>query len=258
MYYPVQIPYILNKEFSENIFYSEEIVEEFNDFAICFWMMQPITECKLSVKNIIAADGCIDLVVDFDKKEIGFAGMSKTNFDFVIELPARSMGIRMMPGAFHQLTGLFASEAMDGFLEIEKVFPEFEKNFFFQLSFEKAMEYLKVFFADYVREKNPDVFTRLFDVLSQNTVETTKGLYEVLHFSPRQCQRIFAKCYGITPKMVLSIVRFQKCLEILTSTNAKPIDILSIANYYDQPHFINDFRRNMGITPLELIKDYQG
>lgn len=257
MYYPVQIPYILNKEFSENVYYSEEAVKEFRGFAICMWAMYPLADCRMKVKNIIAADGCIDLVVDFDKKEIGFAGMSKTNFDFTVELPSRSMGIRMMPGSFYQLTGLLASDAMDNFLEIEKVFPEFSQDFFFQLSFEKAKEYLKIFFAKKVKGKTPDEFTDLFNVLSERLIRTTRDLYQMLHFSPRQCQRLFEKHYGITPKMVLSIVRFQKCLEILTSANANSIDVLSIVNYYDQPHFINDFRRNMGITPLELIKAYQ-
>jgi len=257
MYYPIQIPYILNEDFFENITYSEEVHSEFNGFAICLWSMQPLTEHKLPVKNIIAADGCIDLVVDFDKREIGFVGMSRTEFNFIINLPTQSMGIRMMPGAFYQLTGLLASEVMDAFLGIESIFPEFDQNFFFELSFNKAKEYLKTFFAEKVKGKEPDEFTELFHVLSESSLGTANELYKMLHFSPRQCQRLFAKRYGISPKMVLSIVRFQKCLEVLTSTNARPADILGITDYYDQSHFINDFRNNMGITPLELIHTYR-
>ena len=247
----------MNKDFSENIVYSEEIYNEFNGFAICLWTMRPLTEHKLSVKNIIAADGCIDLVVDFAKREIGFVGMSRTDFNFIINLPTWSMGIRMMPGAFHQLTGLAASEAMDDFLEIEGIFPAFDQNLFFGLSFDKAKEYLKTFFAEKVKGKKPDEFTELFHTLSESSLGAAGEFYKMLHFGPRQCQRLFAKHYGISPKMVLSIVRFQKCLEILTSANAKPVDILGITDYYDQSHFINDFRNNMGITPLELIHAYR-
>jgi len=258
MYYPIQTPHILNKEFSENIAYSEELCKEFNGFAICLWTMQSLTERNLQVKNIIVADGCIDLVVDFNKRAIGFAGMGKTDFNFVIDLPTQNMGIRMMPGAFYQLTGLMASAAMDNFLEIEKVFPEFERDLFWNLSFEKAREYLKNFFAKKVKEKRPDEFTSLFHALSDNLPESARELYKMLNFSPRQCQRLFAKHYGISPKMVLSIVRFQKCLEMLISAKAKPIDILCVTNYYDQPHFINDFRHNIGLTPLEFVQAYRG
>jgi methylphosphotriester-DNA--protein-cysteine methyltransferase len=103
----------------------------------------------------------------------------------------------------------------------------------------------------------PDLFTGLFDTIAEVRLSTTKELYTLLHFSPRQCQRLFAKHFGITPKMTLSIVRFQTCLEILTSDKSRPADVMRITGYYDQPHFINDFKRNLGITPLELIRTYQ-
>ncbi len=57
--------------------------------------------------------------------------------------------------------------------------------------------------------------------------------------------------------MVLSILRFQRCLQILTSNQAKPADILTVTNYYDQPHFNKDFKRHLGITPLELMARYK-
>ncbi|MGO2891387.1 MAG: helix-turn-helix domain-containing protein, partial [Enterococcus devriesei] len=66
-----------------------------------------------------------------------------------------------------------------------------------------------------------------------------------------------AQNYGLTPKMVLSILRFQKCLQILTAQQAKPADILAVTDYYDQPHFNRDFKRYLGITPLELLARYK-
>lgn len=257
MYYPVQIPYILNQEFSQNMKYSEPSAVECGGFVICFWDMQPLSDCKLSVENIIAADACIDLVVGYDEKSIGFAGMRKTEFHFKHDLPNRSFGARMMPGAFHQLTGLPAVAAMDTFLPMESVCTCFDQALFFSRPFEQAKEYFKSFLVRHTENKTPDTFTALFNELSQNIPTTAKELYQRLHFSPRQCQRLFAKHYGISPKMALSIVRFQKCMEILTSPKAKPADILNVTGYYDQPHFIKDFKRNIGITPLELIRIYQ-
>ena len=257
MYYPIQMPYILNKEFSKHVNYSEETVDTYSGFVICLWEMQPLSNLNLTVDNIIVADGCIDLVASFDEGLIGFAGMSRTIFDFKHKLPARSFGVRMTPGAFHQLTGLPATAAMNTFLPIEDVFPEFARKDFFALQYEPAKEYFKNFLTEKTKEKKPNAFTGLFHLLSKNMPDTTAELYQSLHFSPRQCQRLFMKHYGLTPKMVLSIVRFQRCLEILTSHQATPADIWGAANYYDQPHFINDFKQNIGITPLELIRIYQ-
>ncbi len=257
MYYPIQIPYILNMEFSRNMQYIEESADDCGGFAICYWEMQPLSERKLSVANIIATDACIDLVTGFDERSIGFVGMSTTEFNFELELPSRSFGVRMMPGAFHQLTGLPASAAMDSFLPVEAAFNDFDRVLFFSLPFEHAKEYFKQIFVRHTQDKSPDEFTLLFHMLSVETPSTVTELCRKLHLSPRQCQRLFGLHYGITPKMALSIVRFHKCMEILTSPKAKPSDILSVTGYYDQPHFIKDFKRNIGITPLELIRTYQ-
>lgn len=257
MYYPIQIPYLLNMEFSQNMRYTEEPADEYGGFVICYWEMQPLTKTKLSVSNIIATDACIDLVASFDEKSIGFAGMSRTVFDFELELPSRSFGVRMMPGAFHQLTGLPAAAAMDNFLPIETVFTDFDSGYFFSLPFAQAKAYFRKALMSCTKGNTPDQFTLLFHQLSEKTPATVAELCKELHLSPRQCQRLFKLHYGITPKMALSIVRFHKCMEILTSPKAKPSDILNVAGYYDQPHFIRDFKSNIGITPLELIRTYQ-
>lgn len=257
MYYPVQIPYILNTEYAKHQKYIETTMEECKGFVICFWEMRPISYTCLAVENIIVADACIDLVVEFDKKEIGFAGMRKTNFHYTLNLPSRCFGVRMMPGAFQQLTGFAAATAMDAFLPIEKVFSDFNREQFFSLSFEEAMKEMKALLMGLIKDKQPNQFTRLFHTLAEDTPMKVTELYEQVHFSPRQCQRLFAKHYGITPQVALSIVRFQKCMEILTSSEAKPADILAVTSFYDQPHFNNDFKRNIGITPLELIHRYR-
>lgn len=257
MYYPIQIPYLLSKDFAQKIGYTETLVAGYGGFVICFWEMIPLSDQNLSVDNNIVADACIDLVANYEDGSIGFAGMSKTEFHFRIDLPACFFGARLVPGAFHQLTGLPASAAMDTFLPIESVFADFDKARFFSLPFEQAQIYFKEFLRQKTQAATPDMFTGLFNTLSETVFYTAKELYEMLHFSPRQCQRLFAKHYGITPKMALSIIRFQKCLEILTSHKACPADIMNVAGYYDQPHFINDFKRNLGITPLELIRIYR-
>ena len=38
------------------------------------------------------------------------------------------------------------------------------------------------------------------------------------------------------------------------SSDAKPNDILDATTYYDQSHFIKDFKKHIGLTPIEYIK----
>lgn len=257
MYYPIQIPYILTNAFSEYMAYSEMVSRECLDFVICFWKMIPQSSAAVPIRNIIVADGCIDLVVNYDDKEIGFSGMSKTEFSFIVNMPKHFMGARLAPGAFHQLTGLSAGAAMDAYLPVESVWADFDRIYFFSLPFAAAQAYLVDYFSRKAAHLSPNSFTKLFHTLFEDIPYTTQDLCQLLHVGPRQCQRIFAKHYGISPKMALSILRFQKALQILTAENAQPSDPLSSTCYYDQPHFIRDFKKNIGITPLELIRAYQ-
>jgi len=254
IYYPIQIPYILSQTFSKNVKYSEHTNNTLDKFVICFWEMQTISGKEIALDNIIVTDGCIDLICDYTNKIVGFSGMSETNFQFKITLPVYFFGARLMPGAFYQLTGLPASSAMDVFLPIEEVFPDFYSDTFFSLPFPQFKINLENFLAKKIIGLSPNTFTLLFNKLENNPPSSTKDLYKMLNLSPRQCQRLFRKHYGITPKMVLNIIRFQKCLKSLTSSNP---NITETTGYYDQSHFINNFKRNLGITPSQLIQTYQ-
>jgi AraC-like DNA-binding protein len=219
--------------------------------------MMPYSDNKTMVTNTIVVDGCIDLVIDYDNKQIGYAGMSKTVFDDVIYLPNRWAGMRMKPGAFEQLTGLTATTAMDSFLHLETVDHSFQPKDLFTLSFEESKNYLIDYLQQLASNQTPNHFVTLFDELSKEIPATTTELYEKLHYSPRQCQRHFEKHFGISPKTVLSVLRFQYCLKLLTSAKATPIDVLDLTKFYDQSHFIREFKKNIGITPFEYVRKYK-
>jgi len=255
-YYPIQIPYILDKAFSETMLYTEEIVPEYQDFLICLWDIQPFASNERTVGNIIVADGCIDLVANFKEKQIEFIGMSKTNFEFKIDLLSYYIGARLKPGAFHTIANISASEAMDTFLPLNIIDKNFDTESFFALKFLEAKAAFKNYIGNLIQGKKPSTFITLFDELNKDIPNTVSEIYQKMYYSPRQCQRLFVKNYGLSPQMVLCILRFQKCLQILTSKKASPKEAMDIHNYYDQAHFINDFKRNIGLTPLELVRKY--
>lgn len=256
MYNPVQIPQILDYSFSQSIVYLEDYDEKARAFAICFWEMQPTNNCRTYAGNVIVADGCIDLVVNFDEQGLGFSGMSETVYDYTVEASCRFMGVRLKPGAFAQLTGLPASYAMDNFFPLKNFDPSFDESSFFSLPFSKAKHLFKNYVIGLMKEKEPDEFVQLFDLLNEAVPSSVSELYEHLSLSPRQCQRLFAHHFGYTPQKALSILRFQHCLKVLTSKEARPSDLLSVAHYCDQSHCIKDFKKNIGLTPLELVAKY--
>lgn len=257
MYYPIQIPYVLDETFLNYLNYHEEKIPECAAFIICYWEMTPRYVGEKRLNNIIITDGCIDLIVDFKKQKIGFSGMRETDFSFSIVLPNQFMGLRLMPGAFRMLTGRSPEEVLDKFLPVEAIYPDFPVTDFFSLPFVQAKKLLLTFIKKQLEDLQPSPELTLFNRFNEDPPQNVGELCRQLAISQSQCQREFKKYYGLTPKMVLSILRFQKALRILTSQEAGADAALAATEYYDQSHFINDFKRNIGITPSALLAKYQ-
>ena len=76
--------------------------------------------------------------------------------------------------------------------------------------------------------------------------------------SKKQFERLFKELVGTNPKEYARIVRFQKSLKLLQhySEDAKDANQAQLAcqcGYADQSHFIREFRRFSGYTPLSLL-----
>lgn len=77
-------------------------------------------------------------------------------------------------------------------------------------------------------------------------------------FSTRRFIELFKEHVGMTPKLFCRVRRFQKILRRITS--GKPVNWTELAldgGYFDQAHFIHDFRAFSGINPSKYLADYK-
>ncbi len=66
----------------------------------------------------------------------------------------------------------------------------------------------------------------------------------------KQFERTFSKYVGVNPKKFASIVRFQNVIQMKRKHKNSSMFQLAIDNgYYDQSHFIHDFKSLTGLTP---------
>ncbi len=66
---------------------------------------------------------------------------------------------------------------------------------------------------------------------------------------------MFRNQVGVSPKEFLKIIRFQKAVnEIETTPDFDWSGIAADCGFYDQAHFINDFRHFSGFTPTEYAR----
>lgn len=94
------------------------------------------------------------------------------------------------------------------------------------------------------------------EILIRPQVSVTE-LSSIACLCKKQFERLFASFVGINPKEYTRIVRFQKALAQMQHFPGKEINFARIAyasGYADQSHFIREFKKFCGYTPLSLLK----
>jgi AraC-like DNA-binding protein len=81
-------------------------------------------------------------------------------------------------------------------------------------------------------------------------------LSENLKVNRRMLERKFAAVIGVSPKQLSKIVRLQNTLKMLLKNDFKNFTAIAHDNhYYDQAHFIKEFKEFTGVSPKEFYSD---
>jgi len=126
-------------------------------------------------------------------------------------------------------------------------------------SFEKRIKVVENCFLNLLKEEhNRFDFKRINHAI--NFIREKQGKVSIEHLASETClsrkqfERKFSKLVGITPKKYLNTVRLQLSL-YLKSRNEKfnITDLAYESGYYDQAHFINEFKILTGFTPKQYF-----
>lgn len=97
---------------------------------------------------------------------------------------------------------------------------------------------------------------------SLELIKKAKGMVDIDFLSQQAClsrkqfERLFSEHIGISPKQYLRIIRFQSALHNNSQSNHWSMTQLALeSGYYDQSHFINDFKALTGLTPKKFFAD---
>ncbi|HSI46968.1 MAG TPA: helix-turn-helix transcriptional regulator [Ideonella sp.] len=86
-------------------------------------------------------------------------------------------------------------------------------------------------------------------------ITSVEQLGEIAGMGVRQLQRLFGQHVGIGPKWIIARYRLHEALALLQSGEARPDAELALRlGYFDQAHFIRDFKRMVGQAPTAYVK----
>lgn len=104
---------------------------------------------------------------------------------------------------------------------------------------------------------------RTIDAVVRTTVEAmfaTKGSRAIKSLvnddaaKRRKLEREFRRKIGMSPKQLGKVIRLQTALKLILNRGPESLtDIAYESEYYDQAHFIKDFREFTGITPKSFL-----
>lgn len=81
-------------------------------------------------------------------------------------------------------------------------------------------------------------------------------LSDSLQINRRKLERKFSTVIGLSPKQLSKIIRLQATLKILSAQNTANLTAIAYeGNYYDQAHFIKDFKEFTGVSPKQFYGD---
>ena len=92
-------------------------------------------------------------------------------------------------------------------------------------------------------------------LLHDRSIARVDDVSERFGLSPRSLQRLFQRYVGVSPKWVLQRYRLHEAAARLAEgTSGTWAEVAVELGYFDQSHFIRDFTRAIGMTPVEYAE----
>jgi AraC-like DNA-binding protein len=153
------------------------------------------------------------------------------------------------------------SEFTNHAIDMNGVFAKESRDFYDSLihsnTNEKKIEVLDLFLCGKLR-KNEKMHRKTIliqqicnSICAEGESFDIKKISEQYGLSARYVQRLFLDIVGLTPRSFFNIRRFNKSVSLVLSSNQRFTSIANDCGYYDQAHFIKEFRKFTGITPSE-------
>ncbi|WP_126249314.1 helix-turn-helix domain-containing protein [Chitinophaga rhizosphaerae] len=90
-------------------------------------------------------------------------------------------------------------------------------------------------------------------ILAADGMVNISELASSVSLSTRQFERNFKSAAGFTPKLFTRIIRFHRALDAYGAFDGNLAGLAYECGYYDQSHFIHDFREFSGYLPREYF-----
>lgn len=160
-------------------------------------------------------------------------------------------------GAYH-LWGIPANELFNCFFPAEEVLKvrihEISQALVSAQQLSKRVQLLDEFLLPQInKQPEPIIMQAVHHIVQHEGIVPVASLLQTLFVTERTLERKFKQTIGITPKRFIEIARLNASAKRMQRLKERG-SLASVANdgsYFDQAHFIKDFRKFTGFTPQQ-------
>jgi AraC-like DNA-binding protein len=232
------------------------------DFVEVLWWCQ--RDGLTHTRERLLPMGTMELVLDLAEETSGpwICGAQSESFEIDTSEPATIVGVHFKPGGAFPFLGLPAGELHNQRLTLDTLWgstagllrervlevrgPAAKLRVLEQALLEQATCPLR---------RHPAVNLALKEFAAAGRTRTIAEVVEETGLSPRRFIALFRDEVGLTPKLYRRICRFQRILRRIQGS--RRVDWAQVAldcGYYDQAHFIHDFRIFSGLNPTTYLR----
>jgi AraC-like DNA-binding protein len=203
--------------------------------------------------------------VDFfvSAQQSGIQGTFRGKRTYVAAGSGRIVGIRFRPGAFHAFWDGGLADLQDKVMDLQLVFPQIDHRFIERV-LARDDEAVIHELVKLVRAKRPqpDAHIELINAIiaaieADESLGTVTAVAKAFGRSERWLQQLFQDYVGIGLKWLLRRRKLLAAAQyIRESDQSNWAAIAYDLGYSSQQHFITDFKRALGKTPLQYKKQF--
>jgi len=198
----------------------------------------------------------------FDMEDSKIYGVTKGRFSYLLEGKGSVFGVKFRPGAFYPFWKKSISLLTDKTLKIDQILTadvsSLESEIFKTEEDQNRIQIVERWLQDLIPEKDPNItyINSIVDKIKEDrTIQSVDRITELFSIGKRSLQRLFQEYVGVNPKWVIQRFRLHEVAETLEKTQKLNFAELALdLGYYDQAHFIKDFKNIIGLSPEEYLK----
>lgn len=199
-------------------------------------------------------------------KESVIMGPSKELIRMNFIGPIQNIGIHFFPATGHhffkcfmdKLSDNFFKTSNDLFFENERLYSKLEECYRRGVEQRIIVEIVENHLLEILRQTKSKSQEKLINILTAIQLDHEVSLSMIsdrFDISLRDIQRLFKKYVGVSPKTYISLNKVKNVKDKIANNEFESLTKLSLdSGYFDQAHFIRDFKKFMEDTPRKYHK----